>query len=163
MLFSIRTTGFHFSGFRNKILYTARSSHPCVLPPTWRTRSLYLCPPATVERSYNPRHQAPFRRVLRLAGLRRRYSNPAPHGKIENTSQPKATNYVTDTVLQYLLLQIVKILVWILILQFWQTQRRATVDCNIKVDRRWVGLWGEIDSSESEKEPGVEWTRWRKF
>jgi hypothetical protein len=38
---------------------------------TWRTRSPYLYPPGT---------GFPFRRLLRLAGLRWRYSNPPPLG-----------------------------------------------------------------------------------
>jgi hypothetical protein len=35
-------------------------SKPCVQPPTWRSRSLYLCPPVTGWPSYAPRHRVPF-------------------------------------------------------------------------------------------------------
>jgi hypothetical protein len=33
---------------------------PCVQPPTWRTRSLYLYPPGTGWPSYTTRHRVPF-------------------------------------------------------------------------------------------------------
>jgi hypothetical protein len=49
-------------------------------PPTWRARSPYLYPPGTGWPSYNPRHWVPFRRLLHLAGLRWRYSNPPLRG-----------------------------------------------------------------------------------
>jgi hypothetical protein len=49
-------------------------------PPTWRARSPYLGPPGTEWPSYTPGTGLPFRRLLRLAGLRRRYSQPSPHG-----------------------------------------------------------------------------------
>jgi hypothetical protein len=39
-------------------------------PPTWRARSPYLYRPGTGWPSYNRRHWVPFRRLLRLAGLR---------------------------------------------------------------------------------------------
>jgi hypothetical protein len=47
-------------------------------PPTWRARSLYLYPPETGWPSYTTRNwrEFPFRRLLQLAGLRWRYSNP---------------------------------------------------------------------------------------
>jgi hypothetical protein len=48
--------------------------------PTWRARSLYLYPPRTGWPSYIPGHWVPFCRLLRLAGLRWRYSNPPPQG-----------------------------------------------------------------------------------
>jgi hypothetical protein len=41
-------------------------------PPTWRARSPYLYPPGT---------WFPFRRLLRLSGLRWGYSNPLSHGE----------------------------------------------------------------------------------
>jgi hypothetical protein len=43
-----------------------------------RTRSLYLCSPMTGWPSYIPGHRVPFWSLLRLAGLRWRYSNPPP-------------------------------------------------------------------------------------
>jgi hypothetical protein len=45
---------FHFFGFRNNNSFT----EPCVQPPTWRTRSLYLCPPVKGRHSYKPTHRA---------------------------------------------------------------------------------------------------------
>jgi hypothetical protein len=51
-------------------------------PPTWRARFLYLYPPGTEWPSYTPEHWIPICRLLRLAGLRWRYSNPPPHGYI---------------------------------------------------------------------------------
>jgi hypothetical protein len=50
--------------------------------PTWWARSLYLYPPGTGWPSYTPGIGFPFCRLLRLAGLRWRYSNPPPHGSI---------------------------------------------------------------------------------
>jgi hypothetical protein len=49
-------------------------------PPTWRVRSPYLYPPRAGWPRYTPRYWVPFRRFLRLAGLRWRYSNQPPHG-----------------------------------------------------------------------------------
>jgi hypothetical protein len=49
-------------------------------PQTWRARSPYLYPTGTGWPSYTPGPCVPFRRPLRLAGLRWRYSNPPPHG-----------------------------------------------------------------------------------
>jgi hypothetical protein len=49
-------------------------------PPNWRARSPYLYPPGTGWPSYTPGHWVPFRRPLRFAGLRWRYSSPPPHG-----------------------------------------------------------------------------------
>jgi hypothetical protein len=45
-------------------------------PPTWRARFPYLCSPGTRWTSYTPSTGFPLRRLLRLARLRRRYSNP---------------------------------------------------------------------------------------
>jgi hypothetical protein len=52
-------------------------------PPTWRARFPCLYPPGTGWPSYTPRHWVPFTsslmaRLLRLAGIRWRYSNPPP-------------------------------------------------------------------------------------
>jgi hypothetical protein len=55
-------------------------------PSTWRSRSLYLFPLGTGWSSCTPGHWVPFCRLLRLAGLRWRYSNPPPHG---STHWPK--------------------------------------------------------------------------
>jgi hypothetical protein len=49
-------------------------------PPTWRARFSYLYPPGTGWPGYTPRHWFPFRRLLQLARLRWRYSNPPPNG-----------------------------------------------------------------------------------
>jgi hypothetical protein len=51
---------------------------PCIYVPQW------LCAP-----SYTPRYWAPFRRDLRLAGPRRRYSNLPPHGKSQSFTNPQ--------------------------------------------------------------------------
>jgi hypothetical protein len=48
-------------------------------PPTWRVRSPYLYPSGTGWSTYIPRHWVPFRRLLRLSGLRWRYATPTPH------------------------------------------------------------------------------------
>jgi hypothetical protein len=49
-------------------------------PSTWKTRSLYLCPPVIGWPSYIPPGTGfPIRRLLRLAELRWRYSYPPPH------------------------------------------------------------------------------------
>jgi hypothetical protein len=80
MLPWIRPYGFHFFGFRNNNVFTEQGRQPCVQPPTWRTRSLYLYPPVTGWPSIPPGTGFPFRRLLRLAGLLWRYSNPLQHG-----------------------------------------------------------------------------------
>jgi hypothetical protein len=48
-------------------------------PPTWRARFPYLYLPGTGWPSYTPGHWFPFCRLLRLEGLRWRYSNPPPY------------------------------------------------------------------------------------
>jgi hypothetical protein len=52
-----------------------------VTPTTWRARSLYLYPAETGWPNYTPGTEFPLRRLLRLAGLRWRYSNPPPYGE----------------------------------------------------------------------------------
>ena len=47
--------GLLFSRFRG-ISFTERGCQPLAQPPTWRTRSRYLRPPATVWSRYTPRH-----------------------------------------------------------------------------------------------------------
>jgi hypothetical protein len=42
------------------IFFTDQARQPCVQPPTWRHRSLYLCAPATGWSNYTPRHRVPF-------------------------------------------------------------------------------------------------------
>jgi hypothetical protein len=51
-------------------------------PPARRARSLYLYPPGTGRLGYIPRNWVRFRRLLRLAGLRWKYSNPPPRGRL---------------------------------------------------------------------------------
>jgi hypothetical protein len=53
-------------------------------PLTWRARSPYLYPPGTGWPGYTPRHWVPFHRLLRLVGLRWRYSTQPPHGIIQS-------------------------------------------------------------------------------
>jgi hypothetical protein len=48
-------------------------------PPTWRARPPYLYPPGTGWPFIPPSTGFPFRRLLRLAALRWRYSTPPPH------------------------------------------------------------------------------------
>jgi hypothetical protein len=43
-----------------------------------------------------PRHRVSFRRLLRLAGLRWRYSNSPPHGRLSHSSNYLAYNICTD-------------------------------------------------------------------
>jgi hypothetical protein len=57
-------------------------------PPTWRARSPCLYPTGTGWPRYSPGHWVPFCRLLRLAWLRFRYSNPPPQESTElNCSQ----------------------------------------------------------------------------
>jgi hypothetical protein len=49
-------------------------------PPTWRARSPYLYPQEEGGPVIPPGTGFPFRRLLLLAGLRWRYSNPPPRG-----------------------------------------------------------------------------------
>jgi hypothetical protein len=46
--------------FTTIISFTEQHGLPCVQPPTWRTRSLYLCSLVTGWPSYTPRHRVPF-------------------------------------------------------------------------------------------------------
>jgi hypothetical protein len=48
--------------------------------PGWRAKSPYLYPPGQRGPVIPPGTGFPFRRLLRLAGIRWRYSNPPPHG-----------------------------------------------------------------------------------
>jgi hypothetical protein len=68
----IRPSGFHFSGFRNNNFLHSKVVSLASNPPTWRNRPLcgLVIPPGT---------GFPFRRLLRLSGLRRRHSNPSSH------------------------------------------------------------------------------------
>jgi hypothetical protein len=76
-------SGFHFFGFRNNDSFAVQGRRPCVQPPK---------PGGSGPRIYIPQEQGssviptgtgfPFRRLLRLAGLRWRYSNPPPHEKL---------------------------------------------------------------------------------
>jgi hypothetical protein len=69
-----------FSGQSTAGLMTTFYCFKFQTSPTWRARSPYLYPPGTGWPSYTPRHWITFRRLLRLAGLRWRYSTPPPHG-----------------------------------------------------------------------------------
>jgi hypothetical protein len=70
---------FRFFGFRNSDFVTDGDRQPCVQPPTWTTRSLYLFPPVRGLPRCIPRH--PFRRLLLLERLRWRHSNPTLQGE----------------------------------------------------------------------------------
>jgi hypothetical protein len=45
-------SGFHFFRFRNSNSFAEQDRQPCVQRPTWRSISLYLCPPVTGWPSY---------------------------------------------------------------------------------------------------------------
>jgi hypothetical protein len=62
--------------FATVIFFAEQDRQPCVQLPTWWTRSLYLC----LQWQGGPVMGFPFCRLLRLAGLRWRYSNPPPRG-----------------------------------------------------------------------------------
>jgi hypothetical protein len=49
-------------------------------PQTWRTRSPYLYPQEQGDPVISPGTRFPFRRLLRLVGLRWSFWNPHPHG-----------------------------------------------------------------------------------
>jgi hypothetical protein len=66
--------------FAKVMFFTEQGHQPCVQPPTWKTRSPYLCLPVTGLPSYTPRHRFSFCHLLWLAGLWWRYSSPPPHG-----------------------------------------------------------------------------------
>jgi hypothetical protein len=53
-------------------------------PPTWRARFPYLYLPRTSWPRYTPGTGFPFRLLLRLAGLRWKYSIQPPHGCFKN-------------------------------------------------------------------------------
>jgi hypothetical protein len=53
-------SGFHFFGFRNSNCFAEQGRQYIAQHPTWRTRSLYLCPPVTGWPSYAPRHRLLF-------------------------------------------------------------------------------------------------------
>jgi hypothetical protein len=52
--------GSHLFGFRDNFCFAEPGRQPCVQPQTWRTRSLYLCPPVTGWPSYTHGHWVPF-------------------------------------------------------------------------------------------------------
>jgi hypothetical protein len=58
------------------IFFTEHGHQSCMQPPTWRTRSLYLCPPVTGWPSYTPSHWVPF--LSPSVTHRWRYSNLPP-------------------------------------------------------------------------------------
>jgi hypothetical protein len=76
----IRPSGFQFFGFRNSNIFTAQGRLRCVQPPTWRTRSLYLCPQWQGSPVIPPGTGFPFLRLLRLAVLLLKSCDPHPHG-----------------------------------------------------------------------------------
>jgi hypothetical protein len=85
--------------------FTGQGRQPCVQPPNWRTRSPYVYPPVTGWPSYIPGTGLPFRRLLRLAGLRWRYSNPPPHRHVRKYTLLKTSRMwweYTDPFIIYL-------------------------------------------------------------
>jgi hypothetical protein len=85
---TIRPSDFDFFAFCNSI-FKEKVRQPCVPSLTWRIRCLYLCPPVIGWPSYTSGYRVPFRRFIRLAGLRWRYSNPPPHGKLRHYNKYK--------------------------------------------------------------------------
>jgi hypothetical protein len=73
------SSGFHFFGFSNYIFYIA-SSAALSPTPSLENQVMYLCPPVKRWPSYSPGTGFPFRRHLRIAWPRWRYSNLPPHG-----------------------------------------------------------------------------------
>jgi hypothetical protein len=71
-------------------------------PPIWRTRFPYLYPPGTGWPSYTSGTGFPLRRLLRLGGLRWRYSNPLPTWKLKFKLKLKLL-YDRQSVSQYVL------------------------------------------------------------
>jgi hypothetical protein len=66
--------------FATVIFLRIKAIIPASNPPTWRTRSLYLCPPVTGWPSYTPGTGFRFPRLVQLAGLWR-CSNLLPRGE----------------------------------------------------------------------------------
>jgi hypothetical protein len=74
-------------------------------PPTWRARSPYSNPQEQGCPIITPGTGFPFRRLLRLAGLRWRYSTAAPHGRqsflcsehLDNTSRRTENRTLSET------------------------------------------------------------------
>jgi hypothetical protein len=62
-------------------------------PPSWRARSTYLYPPGTGWPSFIPRRWVSFRRLLRLAELQWRYTNPPPRGVQPQLSKSKSKSH----------------------------------------------------------------------
>jgi hypothetical protein len=73
------TMGWHVTIFLQSKVVSLVSN-----PPTWRVRSLYLCPPVTGWPIIPPGTWFHFRHLLRLAGLRWRYSTPPPYGDLSH-------------------------------------------------------------------------------
>jgi hypothetical protein len=51
---------FTFLDFAIIFSFAQQGHQPCVQPPTWRARSLYLCPKVSAWPSFTSRHRAPF-------------------------------------------------------------------------------------------------------
>jgi hypothetical protein len=58
-------------------------SHLRLPPPGWPGPRIYI-PQEQSGPVISPGTGFPFRRLLRLAGIRRKYSNPSPHGAVAN-------------------------------------------------------------------------------
>jgi hypothetical protein len=71
-------SSFHFFAFHN--LFTEQGYQPCIQPPTWRTRSLYLSPCDRVAQLY-PQELGSLFVTFYDSGLWWGYSNPPPHQK----------------------------------------------------------------------------------
>jgi hypothetical protein len=70
--FTVQSKWFESRRTRNHTLLLSET------PPGWRARLPYLCPPGTGSPVIPPGTGFPLRRLLRLVGLKWRYSNPPP-------------------------------------------------------------------------------------
>jgi hypothetical protein len=86
-----------FSGSSPAGLTTLFYSFRVETPPTWRARSPYLYPSGIGWPSYTPRYWVPFCRLLRLAGLRWRYSNH-PQGEASSLKTDCILNNIRNSV-----------------------------------------------------------------
>jgi hypothetical protein len=73
-------SGFYFFGFHDSDFFVEQVQ-PCVEPPTWRTGSSSCVSQWQGGPVIPPGIGFPFLHLLRLTGLRWRYSNPPPRGE----------------------------------------------------------------------------------
>jgi hypothetical protein len=84
----------HLSISEQHFFFTEQGRQPCGQHPTWRNRSPCLCPQWQGDAVIPPGTGFPFRRLLRLAGLWWRCSNPLPDGVVMFHYTEMKTNFV---------------------------------------------------------------------